>query len=115
MTGFIVQYMGREFRIGVPDSNVHLAANLVRNEFIFEGGGILASWQIVREEFEFEVEIAEFDSASEAITAENHEKISLIDPEYAKMIKERSENWELEWKLETFRKLEIILKEEGVI
>ena len=112
MTGFIVKYMGREFRIGVPGIGVHLVAHLVRNEFILMGAGILGSWQIRREGIEFEVEVAEFDEASEPMSEKNP---SLVDPEYKKMIDTRDAEWEQNWKLQRFREMETILREEGLL
>ena len=112
MTGFIVKYMGREFRIGSLESDIFMAAHVVRNEFIFEGGAakpFVGSWQIAREGLEFEVEVAEFEEASEPISENNP---SIIDPDYIKT-KESLSEWD--WKLETFRKMESILKEEGLI
>ena len=37
MIGFIVKYLGRNFKVGSSESDATLNVTLVRNEFILEG------------------------------------------------------------------------------
>ena len=115
MIGLIVQYLGREYRIGRCDSSVSIIASLVlhRDEFVFEGGGSIQSFQKIRNGIEFEVKVSEFSDASELITKDND--FSEIDPEYTKIVEKRDAEWEWNRKLEQFHKIERILKEEGLI
>ena len=61
--------------------------------------------------------MAEFDEASIPITADNYKDTCQIDPLYIEMIdKQKADvDWNLKCKLEEFRKLEEILKEENLI
>ena len=59
----------------------------------------------LREDIEFEVEVAEFDKASEPLSETNQ---PIIDPDYP-------HEEDPDWKLKHFRKLEKILKEEGLL
>ena len=78
-------------------------------EFILEAGGMqhgfVGIFRNLREGIEFEVEVAEFDKASEPLSETNQ---PIIDPDYP-----REED--PDWKLKHFRKLEKILKEEGLL
>jgi hypothetical protein len=115
MTGFLIQHMGREYRIGVPDSEVSVICTLLasRNEFIVEGGSLdhpfISSFQTIKDDLEITIEIAEFDQASEPISEKNP---GIVDPDYAKKMDSFSE-WD--WKLEQFYKIEAILKSEGLL
>lgn len=118
MIGFIVRHLGKEYRAGVPDSWVCLMANLQRGIFNLHAGNeasFLDNWMMAREGIEFEVEVAEFDQASEIFTADNYKELGYKDPEYQKIVDSRDENWEWEWKLELFRKFEAILTQEGLL
>ena len=118
MKGILIKFLGQEYKVGLPDTEVSVICTLVleRDEFILGGGGIsssfIGSWQKIRDGIEFEVEVAEFEEATEPISESNP---SVIDPEYQKMIDARDEEWELNWKLHQFRKIEAILQEEGLI
>lgn len=118
MIGFIITHLGRQYKIGPLDANAHIFATLARDEFILEGGGLdpfISSFQKIRDGIEFEVEVTEFDETSAPITGDNYMDIVYVDPEYQKKLDGRSEDWEWEWKLERFRRIESILKEEGLI
>ena len=106
MIGFIVKYLGRNFKVGSSESDATLNVTLVRNEFILEG----SSGQPYISSFEF-------DEASIPITADNYKDTCQIDPLYIEMIdKQKADvDWNLKCKLEEFRKLEEILKEENLI
>lgn len=80
------------------------------------GDAFFNSYQIAKEGMEVEIEIAEFAEASEPATEENLSETCLVDPEYEKITAGwSSEEYQLQRKLERFRMLEAILKEEGVI
>ena len=103
MIGLIVKYMDKIYKVGTPGEGVTLSSCIVRKEFILEAGGMQHGF--VREGIEFEVEVAEFDKASEPLSETNQ---PIIDPDYP-----REED--PDWKLKHFRKLEKILKEEGLL
>ena len=108
MTGLIVKYEDKIFKVGCPQEGVTLCACVVREEFILNAGGSQACvgiYQKLREGIEFEVGIAEFDEASEPLSEKNQ---PIIEPGYP--VKE-----DPNWKLKYFRKIEAILKEEGLI
>ena len=99
MIGLIVKYMDKIYKVGTPGEG----------EFILEAGGMqhgfVGIFRNLREGIEFEVEVAEFDKASEPLSETNQ---PIIDPDYP-----REED--PDWKLKHFRKLEKILKEEGLL
>ena len=120
MIGFIVKYLGRNFKVGSSESDATLNVTLVRNEFILEGSSgqpYISSFQLQKDGIELDVEVAEFDEASIPITADNYKDTCQIDPLYIEMIdKQKADvDWNLQCKLEEFRKLEEILKEENLI
>ena len=71
-------------------------------------GSKIGSWQRIREGLDVEIEVAEFDDVSE-------DCYTLIDPEYNNIIEEKDELSEWNWKLEKFREIEKILKEENLL
>ena len=109
MIGLIVKYMDKIYKVGTPGEGVTLSSCIVRKEFILEAGGMqhgfVGIFRKLREGIEFEVEVAEFDKASEPLSETNQ---PIIDPDYP-----REED--PDWKLKHFRKLEKILKEEGLL
>ena len=109
MIGLIVKYMDKIYKVGTPGEGVTLSSCIVRKEFILEAGGMqhgfVGIFRNLREGIEFEVEVAEFDTASEPLSETNQ---PIIDPDYP-----REED--PDWKLKHFRKLEKILKEEGLL
>lgn len=109
MMGVIIKYMDKIYKVGIPGEGVTLSSCIVRNEFILEAGGISNSYigvyKNLKGSIEFEVEVAEFNEASEPLSDTNR---PIIDPDYP--LKEDSD-----WKLKHFRKLENILKEEGLL
>ena len=113
MIGFIVKYLGRNFKVGSSESDATLNVTLVRNEFILEG----SSGQPYISSFQLQKDGIEFDEASIPITADNYKDTCQIDPLYIEMIdKQKADvDWNLKCKLEEFRKLEEILKEENLI
>ena len=120
MIGFIVKYLGRNFKVGSSESDATLNVTLVRNEFILEGSSgqpYISSFQLQKDGIELDVEVAECDEASIPITADNYKDTCQIDPLYIEMIdKQKADvDWNLKCKLEEFRKLEEILKEENLI
>ena len=108
MVGLIVKYLGREYKV---TDTIISSLVLHREEFIFEGGGILHSFQKIRDDILYEVEVAEFDEVSKPLP----KGVNQIDPEYSKMIEERDSDCELNQKLKLFFEIKAILKEEGLI
>lgn len=114
MKGFVITYLGKRCKIGSDDSFATMICSLViqRNEFILEGGNLsgsrIGSWQRIQEGLEVEIEVAEFDDVSE-------DCYTLVDPEYNNIVKEKDELLEWNWKLEKFREIEKILKEENLL
>ena len=100
MKGLVVKYGEKTYKVGLPDGGVTLSSCIMQNKFTLEAGGSGHAYASVflklREDIEFEVEVAEFDKASEPLSDYPHEE----DPD---------------WKLKHFRKLEKILKEEGLL
>ena len=86
-----------------------MSSCIMQNKFTLEAGGSGHAYASVflklREDIEFEVKVAEFDKASEPLSETNQ---PIIDPDYP-----REED--PDWKLKHFRKLEKILKEEGLL
>lgn len=89
----------------------YLAFSLNKNTFILQGNGHISSFQRTQEGIEFEFNIEEFDDGMEKNLAGNN--FSEIDPEYTKLIEDEDLQWQ--YKLEHFRRLEAIMKEEGII
>lgn len=103
MIGFIVKYLGRNFKVGSSESYATLNVTLVRNEFILEGSSgqpYISSFQLQRDGIELDVEVAEFDEASIPITADNYKDTCQIDPLYIEMIdKQKADvDWNLKCK-----------------
>lgn len=106
MMGLIVKHGDRVYKVGKLGQGVMLASCIVRKEFVLEAAqGYVAVFRNLREGIEFEVEVAEFDEASEPLSENNR---AIIEPGY------RSEE-EPDWKLKQFRKFERILKAEGLL
>lgn len=109
MTGLIIKYMNKTYKVGTLGEGVTLSSSIVRKEFILEAGGMSHSYvgifRNLRDGIEFEVEVAEFDEASEPLSEKNR---PIIDPDYP--IAE-----DPDWKLKKFHKLEAILKNENLI
>lgn len=113
MLGIVIKYMDKVYKVGQPNGGVTMSSCIVRDEFILEANGMsypcVGIFQKLRNGIEFDVEIAEFDEASEPLSENNP---PIIETDYAKMIEADSE-WD--WKLKNFRKIEAILKEEGLL
>ena len=105
MKGLVVKYGEKTYKVGLPDGGVTLSSCIMQNKFTLEAGGSGHAYASVflklREDIEFEVEVAEFDKASEPLSETNQ---PIIDPDYP-----REED--PDWKLKHFRKLEKILKD----
>ncbi len=108
MTGLFTLRNGREYRIPGP---VILSLVNSRNEFILEDSGYICSYQKIKEGITYEFTITEFEEPTEMLSQYND--FSEIDPEYIKMIEDEELQWQ--YKLQQFRRLEAILKEEGII
>ena len=110
MIGLIVKHLNEKYQFCGC-----MIASLVshREEFILEGGGYISSFQKVRDGIEFEVQVSEFEEATELISENND--FTEIDPEYAKMRQERDAEWDRNRRLKMFYEMENILKEEGYI
>lgn len=108
MIGLKINKNDYEFRI--PDYLVfHLDS--IRQKLVVEGTGYLFSFLKANENIEYEILIADFAEPSEKISSNND--VADIDTELEKTL--RNEEWMLQKKLEEFKRLEKILKEEGII
>ena len=109
MKGLVVKYGEKTYKVGLPDGGVTLSSCIMQNKFTLEAGGSGHAYASVflklREDIEVEVEVAEFDKASEPLSETNQ---PIIDPDYP-------HEEDPDWKLKHFRKLEKILKEEGLL
>ncbi|MFR3329938.1 MAG: hypothetical protein ACLTSL_07240 [Odoribacter splanchnicus] len=114
MIGLIVKYLDKTYKIGELNEGVSLLANIVRGSFSLEAGGMshpfVNIYLVLREGIEFEVEVSEFDEASEFLSETINPPI--IDSDYEVRV-ESGSVWN--WKLEQFRKIESILKKEGLL
>ena len=96
MKGLVVKYGEKTYKVGLPDGGVEAGGS---------GHAYASVFLKLREDIEFEVEVAEFDKASEPLSETNQ---PIIDPDYP-------HEEDPDWKLKHFRKLEKILKEEGLL
>ena len=100
MKGLVVKYGEKTYKVGLPDGGVTLSSCIMQNKFTLEAGGSGHAYASVflklREDIEFEVEPL----------SETNQPI--IDPDYP-------HEEDPDWKLKHFRKLEKILKEEGLL
>lgn len=108
MIGFITNRNSHEFRI--PDHLV-FTINIDQQKFIVEGSGYLFSLQKLKPGFEYDFLITEFDEPSQLLSP--MDDAVEIDQELVEMIND--ENWQLQQDLQEFRRLETILKAEGII
>lgn len=119
MKGFIVKYMGKEYKAGFHERQVHFIADITDGLFSLSVGNrehFVISNRIAREGIEIEIEVAEFDETSAVITPENRDEICPADQEYQKLLEEQNTmEWQWQKKLEIFRRIEAVLKEEGLI
>lgn len=71
MKGLVVKYGEKTYKVGLPDGGVTLSSCIMQNKFTLEAGGSGHAYASVflklREDIEFEVEVAEFDKASEPV------------------------------------------------
>ena len=106
MIGLTTNRAGRNYRI---PQFVIFSLILDQNRFSVEGTGYIFSSQKIKQGLEHEFTVSEFEEPSTIIS---EEKIALeIDDEFEK---ERfSEEAQWEHKLQTFKRLEILLKQEG--
>lgn len=83
MKGLVVKYGEKTYKVGLPDGGVTLSSCIMQNKFTLEAGGSGHAYASVflklREDIEFEVEVAEFDKASEPLSETNQ---PIIDPDY---------------------------------
>ena len=119
MKGFVVRYMGKEYKAGFQEKQVHCIVVIQDGVFSLYVGNrkyFIKSNRIAKEGIEIELEVAEFDEASAVITPENMDEICPVDPECQKLLAEQN-TLEGQWKkkLEIFRETEAVLKEEGLI
>lgn len=116
MLGLKVKHLGKEFKFGSTDGITSIIVLIRDSLFTMEGGtleaGFISSFIMVKEDtgFEFEVVDIKNEEMSEPLSEKNPNWN--IDPEYEQMT---SEPEFLNRKLEEFRRLEAILKEEGFI
>ena len=72
MKGLVVKYGEKTYKVGLPDGGVTLSSCIMQNKFTLEAGGSGHAYASVflklREDIEFEVEVAEFDKASEPLS-----------------------------------------------
>ena len=75
MKGLVVKYGEKTYKVGLPDGGVTLSSCIMQNKFTLEAGGSGHAYASVflklREDIEFEVEVAEFDKASEPLSETN--------------------------------------------
>lgn len=102
MIGLVTKKDGREYRI--PEF-VILSLISDQQRFLLEGAGYIFSSQRIKDGIEYEFIISEFEEPSEQISAPE------LDPEFEEMLFSEENQWKL--KLQSYRKLEAILKERG--
>jgi hypothetical protein len=107
MVGLVTHRAGREYRIPT-----YVIISLVNQErFSLEGTGHIFSFRNIKDDLEYEFVISEFEQPSEQISEEND--FSERDYEFEEAYFSEKAQWE--YKLQTFRRLETILKEKGII
>ncbi len=116
MIGLIIKYKGKEYKAGNAHEGVYIISTLVlhRNEFIFEGG-VVASFQAIRDGIEFEVEISDIKETEISLPISEENDCVEIDPEYARMLAERNSEWEWNEKRRKFYEIRSILMKEGFL
>lgn len=104
MIGLVTQKEGREYRI---PHFVILSLISDQQRFLMEGAGYIFLSQRIKEGIEYEFIISEFEEPSEQISALE------LDPGFEEILFNEENQWKL--KLQSYRKLEAILKERGLI
>lgn len=141
MNGYILKYRGRVYHVAMPDQDTMITSCIVRDEFNLDARPAITSARKLRPGIEFEVEFAEFDELPDPVCGEyqatdvdvgfpevkesirsvwKQYRVVDIDPEYRKMEYRKMEDRrdaESYWKsqLDRFRKIEAVLKKEGLI
>lgn len=127
MKGIIIKHLGREVKVGAQDSQVLAIAHIMHNDStddgifhlqvsVLDGDNFVHSYQIAAEGLDVEIEMADIEDVSAPITEENHRETCQTDPKCARIFEEwQSDEFRLQQKLERFRKLETILRQEGLI
>ncbi|EEI90514.1 hypothetical protein HMPREF0765_3830 [Sphingobacterium spiritivorum ATCC 33300] len=108
MIGIVNYEKGREYR---NPETVILNLLLDQKRFLIEGGGYIYASKRIKEGIEYEFIVAEFDEPSERITKEND--FAERDADFEDSLFSEESQWQ--YKLQEFRRLEAILKEEGII
>ncbi|MCE5204767.1 MAG: hypothetical protein LLF80_01485 [Porphyromonadaceae bacterium] len=116
MIGLIIKYNGKEYIVGNAHKGVFIISSLVvhRNEFILEGG-VVASFQTIRDGIEFEVEISDINETEISLPISEENDSVEIGPEYSRMLTERNSEWEWNEKRRTFYEIRSILIKEGFL
>lgn len=105
MIGIKTNWKKQEYRI--PET---ILLSLNQDVLSFQSE-YLSIWKIAKVGIEFELIVSDFDEPSDR-SSENHNG-SYVDLDYHHLV--HSEEWEWQKKLEEFRRLETILKKEGII
>lgn len=116
MIGLLIKYNGKVYKVGNSDKGVFIISSLVvhRNEFILEGG-VVASFQTIREGIEFEVEVSDINETDISLPISEESNCVEIDPEYSRMLTGRNSEWEWNEKRRTFYEIRSILIKEGIL
>ncbi|WP_298654060.1 hypothetical protein [uncultured Proteiniphilum sp.] len=116
MIGLLIKYNGKVYKVGNSDKGVFISSFIVmhRNEFILEGG-VVASFQTIRDGIEFEVEISDINETDISLPISEENNCVEIDPEYLRMLSDRKSEWEWNEKRRTFYEIRSILIKEGIL
>ena len=108
MIGLKSKIKDRDYRI--PEF-VALGLILNNERFLLQSTGYIYSSKRIQEGIEYEFVVAEFDEPTEKITIENN--FAEKDTDFEAVLFSEENQWR--GKKEEFRRLEAILKEEGII
>ncbi|WP_333625760.1 hypothetical protein [Sphingobacterium siyangense] len=105
MIGITTKWKDRNYRIPA-DIILSLNQNVLtlQSEYI-------SLWKIAEVGTEFKFTISHFNKPTGLVSKNPH--LTYVDLEYQKLVED--ESWQLQMRLEEFRRLEAILKSEGVI
>lgn len=108
MIGLVVRYKGKTYKAALPNGGVTFSSCIRGGRFTLELGGAghayAGVFQKLREGIEFEVEVTELDESSEPLSEKN---LPINDGSEPPL--------DPDWELKYFRKIEAILKEEGML
>ena len=105
MIGITTKWKGRNYRI---PGDIILSLN--QNVLILQSE-YLSLWKIAKVGTEFKFAVSHFNKPTDLVSENPH--FTDVDLEYQKLVED--ESWQLQMRLEEFRRLEAILKREGVI